>query len=228
MSLVPERRNDRIVSVDDTPARLKELGLTVEIIHKSISVGNSKRQAVSQRAYPATYRGVAMWAESLAELRRLLLRLRTGWDIGETDNFATIYSEELGIAIAVAAGDGAVGRHTSYDPRLARKKGKKTTERVERNAGQLYVQGELFDLPGGENEELAPDEACHTWFLLTHPTKNEIRLELSCPWSMDADGIVNGFRERILLPPVAASGAVAVIDPDDGDDDSGLENLVTR
>lgn len=225
MSLSEAPRPSRIVSVDEAPARLRLLGLTVEMLQRSIEVGDSKRRLVSQPVYPSTYPGVAMWAETLAAFRRQCLKLQDDWGIGATDNYATVYSTKRSIAIAVVAGDAAVGKETLRDPRLTRKKGKKTTQRVQRNAQQIYIQGELF--PASE-PDLPPDEACRTWFLIIHPTKKEVRVELSCPLSMSEDGIVSGWQERILLPSVPISGAVAPIAPDDDDDDNGDDNLVGR
>jgi len=191
------------------------------MLQRSIEVGDNKRRLVSLPVYPATYPGVTMWAETLAELRRQLLKIRDGWDIGTTSNYATVYSTQRTLAIAVVAGDSAVGRDNNRDPRLTRKKGSKTTERIERNARQFYIQGELFSI-AEVVQELPLDEACKTWFLMIHPTPSEVRLELSCPLSIDEeDGIVSGWQERIILPPIAISGAIAPISPDDDDDDDG-------
>jgi hypothetical protein len=197
------------------------------MLQRSIEVGDSKRRLVSQPIYPATYRGVVMWAETLAELRRQLLKIRDGWEIGATENYATVYCTERDIAIAVVAGDGAVGR-SLHEPRLTRKKGTKTTQRVRLNARLLYVQEELFSR---EELHLPPDEACRTWFLLVHPTTKEIRIELSCPLSIDDEGFVSGWLERILLSPVLISGAIAPVSPDDDDyddDDDGDDDLIGR
>ena len=218
-------RPSRVTDADRAPVRLRNLGLTTEMLQRSIEVGDSKRRLVSQPIYPATYRGVVMWAETLAELRRQLLKIRDGWEIGATENYATVYSVERNIAIAVVAGDAAVGRRVR-EPRLTRKKGKKTTQRVERNARLLYVQEELFSKA---ELQLPPDETCTTWFLLVHPTMKEVRIELSCPLSIDSDGYVSGWQERILLPPAEISGAVAPVSPDDDDDDDdGDDELVGR
>ena len=196
------------------------------MLQRAIEVGDTKRQQLSQRVYPSTYRGVAMWGETLAELRRQCLRRRDDWDIGSSSHFATVYCPKRNIAIAVAGGDAAVGADSQRAPRLTRKRGDKTTQRVQHNAHELYVQGVLFDAPE-ITKKLPPDEACQTWYLLVHPTSKEVRLELSCPTSIDGDGIVSGWHERILLPPVPISGAIAPISPDD-DDDSGDAPLVGR
>jgi hypothetical protein len=109
---------------------------------------------------------------------------------------------------------------------LKREKGVTTVERVTRNREAsvgTYVQDALIPLPP---TDLPPDEACETWFLIVHPTRKEIRLELSRPILMDG-GIVNGYDARILLPPMPISGAIAPLTPDNGEDDSdGGDDLV--
>lgn len=232
MSAAPKPHPSSVVSLEDAPARLAELGLTVQMLQRSIEVGDSKKQMVAHPVFPKTYPGVVMWAETLAELRRQLLKRRVGWAIGETQNYATVYAEDSGIAVAVVAGDGGVGRENLH-PRPTRKKGKKTRQRIHRNARQLYIQDELaLEFPAGtpEKKELPPDEACQTWFLLINATKKEVRIELSCPLEITEDGIVYGWLERIMLPPVAIAGAVAPMEPDDDDDgyDGGDEPLVGR
>ena len=204
---------------------MKDFGLTVEMLHRSIEAGDNKRNQVSQEYYPLTYRGVVMWAETLAELRRQLLKISDGYEIGRTANYETIYCVKRNVALAVVAGDSMVGTKGSRDPRLTRKRGIKTTERVTRNARYIYQQGELFPLP--KNKEIPEDETCLTWFLMVRPTSKEVRLELSWPLSIDDDGLVGGWQKRILLPPVAISGATAPVNPDDYLDD-GNDNIVSR
>ena len=228
VSPVPERspQPQRIfIEAEDVERRLAAFGLTPEMLSRSIEAGDLKRRPVMQPVYPAGYAGVTMWAETLAELRRQLLKRRDGYEIGRTGNYETVYSAERRIAFAVNAGDMNTGINGKHEPRLTRPKGAKTTERVARNTRNTQLT--LIEIP---DPELPPDEACETWFLLVRPTKNEIRLELSCPRKIGPDGIVDGWHERIILPPVAISGAIEPVEPDDGGDegnDDG-EALVQR
>ncbi len=226
-SPVPERspQPQRIfVDPEDVRRRLEEFGLTAEMLTRSIESGDLARQPVMQPVFPATYAGVTMWAQTLAALRRELLKRRNGYEIGRTGNYETVYSAERRIAFAVNAGDSYTGINGRRDPRLTRPKGAKTTERIARNVRDTQLT--LIEIP---DPELPPDEACETWFLLVRPTKNEIRLELSCPRKIGPDGIVDGWHERVILPPVPLSGAVAPFEPDDGGDDGDDgEALVQR
>ncbi len=226
MSQPVEPLRARITAPDDAAEHLKEFGLNVEMLHRSIEVGDNKRGQVSQEVYPLTYRGFVMWAETLAELRRQLLKLSDGYDIGRTSNYETIFCKKRNVALAVVAGDSMVGIKGTRDPRLTRKKGIKTTERVNRNARFIFQQGELFPLP--RTVKIPDDEACLTWFLMVRPTTKEVRLELSWPLLIDQDGFVGGWQKRILVPPVPISGAVAPVNPGDDYVDDGNDNIVSR
>lgn len=231
LSPAPSLPYRRIVLPDDADERLSDFGMTVEIIHRSIGSGDSARRRVMQPVYPSTYPGVTMWAATLASWRKEMLKRQDDYEIGKTRGYETIYCVKRKAAFAVVSGDSYTGIEGPRDPRPTRQKGITTTERVGRNkeasavAGTPGVQGVLIELPP---KKLPPDEACETWFLLVHPAENEVRIEISRPVLMQG-GLVIGYSERILLPPVPISGAVAPIAPGDGEDDNnGGEQLVRR
>ena len=222
--LDPTLQASRVTGPDDADDHLREFGLTVEMLHRSIEVGDSRRGQVSHDVYPLTFRGVVMWAETLGELRRQLLKISDGYEIGRTSGYETVYCKKRNFAIAVVAGDSMVGQNGARPPRLTRKKGIKTTERVRRNAAYVFSQGELFSIPTAKKSP--DDESCLTWFLLVRPTATEVRLELSWPLFL-TEGVVGGWQRRILVPPVPISGATEPINADDYIDD-GNDELVTR
>ncbi|MGV9563883.1 hypothetical protein [Streptomyces sp. NPDC003480] len=217
-------RPSKIVQPEHADARLAQMGLSVAKIRGSVTTGDDARSRVSIRYYPRNFPGITMWAETLAALRRELLKARQGWRIGQTGNYETIYSEDRHLAFAVVAGDRFTGIDGDRPPRLTRKRGPKTKERVDRNAKYQQLAFEI-DLPVLASE-LPPDEACSTWFLVVHADDDHIRMEVSLP--VDAkDGIVGAWVERILIDPIPTSGAVAPIEPGEDDDDDG-EPMVTR
>jgi hypothetical protein len=231
LAAAPSPQYRRIVPPEEADQRLADFGMTVAIIRQSIEDGDSARRQVMQPVYPSTFPGVTMWADTLASWRKQMLKRQDGYEIGKTRGYETIYSMKRGVAFAVVAGDCYTGIDGARDPRPTREKGVTTTERVGRNReasavdGTPGVQGVLIELP---KKELPPDEACETWFLLIHPTEDEVRIELSRPVLMQG-GLVVGYSERILLSPVPISGAVAPIAPGDGEDGgSGGEQLVRR
>ncbi len=219
-------RKSKIILPHDADARLSEMGLSVEKIQTSVTRGDDARGRVSARFYPRNFPGVTMWAETLASLRRELLKTRQGWRIGQTGNYETVYSAKRGLAFAVVAGDKYTGTDGERDPRLTRKRGPKTKERVERNAAYVQLALEL-DLPVLA-EEIPADEACSTWFLVIFADEDEIRIEVSLPVEVRKDGLVGEWVERIIIGSVPSSGAVAPIEPDEDDDDDTGEPLVTR
>jgi hypothetical protein len=200
------------------------MGISVAGLSASIITGDTARRRVSGRHYPRNYPGIAMWAETLAELRRQLIKIRIGWKIGYTGNYETVYSEDFGIAIAVVGGDKYTGRLGSRHPKLTRRRGPMTTRRVNRN--RILGQMELgLDIPTIEG--IAPDEACRTWFLVIHPGEESVWVELSLPQFIGDDGLVEEWVERILVPAIPVSGAVAPISDIDDEDEDG-NDLVTR
>jgi hypothetical protein len=224
-SPIPWSPQRRIIPAEAAAERLKDFGMTPEIISHSIEVGDTARRRVTQAMYPKTFAGVTMWAETLTEWRRQMLKRRNGYEIGRTRGYETLYSVERGVAFTVVAGDSFTGIQGARDPRLTRPKGPVTSQRVgfNRRKSPLYGQLELISVP---NPRLAPDEACVTWFLIVRPTASEIRLEVSRPVFI-SEQVVSGYDERILCSPVPISGAVAPIDPDDLGDDDG-DDLVGR
>jgi hypothetical protein len=221
---VPARRS-KIVSPEQADARLGEMGLSVKIVHESITAGDDARRRVTNKYYPRNFPGMTMWAETIAMLRRQLLKLRQGWRIGKTGNYETVYSTGQRIAFAVVAGNGYTGIDGKRDPKLTRKRGPKTQERVQRNAEFVQLELAIPGLPEPK-KELPADEDCSTWFLLVYADDDEVRMEVSLPLDLGADGLGGDWVERILLPPLPISGAVAPIEPDEDDDDEGP--MVTR
>jgi hypothetical protein len=216
----------RVVPPEGAAERLAELGLTTEAIHASIRAGDTERSRASGAYYPRNYPGIAMWAGTLAQLRREQVKLQVNWQIGQTGNYETVYSAERKIAFAVVAGDAYTGVDGKRQPKLTRKRGPKTKQRVDRNRRRLGQLALDLQLSLGERG-LPPDEDCQTWFVLVCAADDEVRVEVSLPRAVGDDGLVGEWVERILLLPVPLTGAVAPIDDEDyGNDDDG--DLVTR
>jgi hypothetical protein len=210
-------------------ARLAELGLTADVLGLSVEAGDSKRRQKVSPQFPRNYASIVAWAETLAELRQLLIRLQVGWQINNFANYETVYLPEKRVSIAVAGGSRATGREDLGQLRLARKRGPMTTDRVKKNAadGQLaFDLGKKFDPPTKARKHEPADAGCLTWFLVIYADTDEVRLELALPFRVGSDGFVSGWIERVLLPPLPISGAVLPVDPTQDDDDDNP--LVTR
>lgn len=227
MSELPQHVERRVVDGDAAITRLKGLHLTYEIIEASIQEGDAHRRRTSFKFYPAIYPGITMWAETTASLRAQLIARRDDWQAGRTGNYETVYHPHLRIAFAVVGGDSQTGVLDGLDPKLARKRGPKTTERIERNA-VINAQYELaLEFPP-TSPDVPDDEQCQTWFILTYPDVDEMRVEVSLPVSIGVDGRVDRWRERIILSPIAISGGVRIENVGGEDDDDDDTQIVRR
>ena len=221
-----------IVEANEAPGRLGELGLglTVEILTSSVETGDSQRKQKTQAFYPLSYPSVVAWAETLAALRRSLIRLQIDWSINNFSSYETVFRHENRVSIAVAGGDKRTGRTDGRHPRLARKRGPMTTDRVRKNRAinQLALDlGPQFE-PTTDDGSGAADFGCQTWFLVVYPDKDEVRVELSLASGIDKEGVVSKWIERIILPPVPVSGAVLPIDPHQDSPDDDERPFITR
>ncbi|WP_213003599.1 hypothetical protein [Winogradskya consettensis] len=178
--------------------------------------------------YPANYPGIVMWAESLAALRSILIRLPgADWAIGRSGNYETVYSVQRGIGIALHSGDRWAGVEAGHEPRLKRRRGRMAIERGAQNV--IYEQLELAFFPAESGvPDRAEDESVKTYFLLSNPRSDDIALELSLPTAFGPDGQVEEWRERILIAPVPISNAVQLSPPDEDDDDDDTGRIVDR
>jgi hypothetical protein len=217
----PMQPQRRVIPPGDAEERLNAFAMTVEMIHRIISVGDSARRRVMLPVYPATYPGTVMWAETLAEWRRQLRKRSREYDIGRSRGYETVFSAERQVAFTVVAGDSLTGVDGARAPRLTRPKGVVTKERVDRNREAATGLVQLALIPEEGEKKPPADELCDTWFLIVYAAKGEVRIELSLPVELDGDSIVSEYYERILLPPVPISGAITPMTPEDEEDDDG-------
>lgn len=210
---VPAFEECRIYEGEESIGRLRAMGLRMSYFERAIKIGIDRAGRVLP-VHPVTYKGQVMWAETLGELRTVLIEANIDFKIGRTHNYETVYHVEKGYGIAVVGGDAFTGVRSFRHPKTARKRGPITAERISRNiSGQL-----AFDLPGFEISE--EDERLQTWFLLLNAREDEIHIELSLPLSLGPDGKIGRWRERILMTAVPLRGVeIALIDdgPDGGD-----------
>ncbi|GIF08090.1 hypothetical protein [Actinoplanes siamensis] len=190
--------------------RLAGMGVRVNHFDAAVRRGHDLSSRVSD-VHPRTHKGQVMWAETVAELRTQLLDINQGWDIGQTDNYETVYNPERGIAIAVVGGDANCGERAFGQPKAARRRGPVTEKRIRRNVlGQ-----QMFDLPEFKDPP-RDDEQCDTWFLLLNARNNRMYLELSLATSLGSDSRFGLWKERIILPYISLEGVV--VDPTEPDE----------
>jgi len=175
----------------DVNRRLAELGLEGDDLLQPAERGFSA-WANCTANHPKAIPGLWAWGETVCALGERLIPL--GWERKDESNWPIVINKSGTIALSVATGNEDTGRRDS-DPLTASAKGPRTVNAIVANQRQL-VFPEM--LPPVESLN-APGRA--TWLLLVYRDVDarEMRCELSRPISMDDDGRVDGWAERIIL-----------------------------
>ncbi len=201
------------INPGEVPSRLHQLGLEENDLREALEF--ALRHSVECTSHdPPSVPGFLMWAKTSRALRdRLVPR---GWKPSNARNYATVVSPSGTHAIAVAGGDVHTGIPLKT-PSTRREKGPATRDAIEQN--QLTFSDRDPTFPRAP----APSPS-QTW-LLVHcedRSKDEVRLELSLPSAMTAEGVVTAWRERIILRPLRFGESTPSI-PDDPADDPDVE-----
>jgi hypothetical protein len=173
--------------------RLADLGLEEPDLLQPAERGFSAWASCTAN-HPPAIPGLWAWGETVCALGERLIPL--GWERRNESNWPLVINKSGTIALSVATGNEDTGRKDS-DPLTASAKGPRTVNAIVANQRQL-VFPEM--LPPVESLN-APGRA--TWLLLVYRDLDarEMRCELSRPISMDAEGRVDGWAERIILKP---------------------------
>lgn len=176
----------------DVNRRLAELGLSESDLLEPAERGFSAWASCTAN-HPPAIPGLLAWGETVCALRERLIPL--GWERKDESNWPIVINKSGTIALSVATGNEDTGRKDN-DPLTASAKGPRTVDAVVANQRQLVMFPEM--LPPKESLK---DRGRATWLLLLHRDMDarEMRCELSRPISMDDDGRVDGWAERIIL-----------------------------
>jgi hypothetical protein len=173
--------------------------------------------------YPRNFPGIAGWAAAVCGLGDELAP--TGWRRVEDCGQPLIVKGD--IALTAASGDENTGRTAESQPLDTKaSKGPVTVEAINRNT---Y----LFPLMQQDADEKVAQRvarAQNTWVLLMHRDEiaGEVRCELSRPITMDQDRHIDGWSERIILPPIDFEGLEVGKMEDDGGSDGGEISIEIR
>ena len=167
--------------------RLSQMGLSENALTESVWQGYLARSRTTIN-HPRIARGIIMWAETVAVLREQLISY--GWVKEDKGNYELSVNQKAGLAIVVTTGDEATGM-AGATPSNRCPKGVNTAEAIETN-NQLDLFFELLPV-------IEDVQGFTTWVLLMHLATDEVRCELSLPFSI-SNGKINGWRERIILP----------------------------
>lgn len=187
-----------VILPTDAPAALEELGLTVEILKRAVSAGETGAANVN-RFYPVGAAGSVRWMDTVGQLREEL-EFDHSWKSANPKNSPRIVNPDRTMAIMVVSGDEDTGNAAAVHPGTARRRGSATDDAV--NSNQLS----LFDVPA----DMVPVAAdIPTWVLLYFRSEDpsEIRLELSFPVAI-FDGEITLWQKRIILESIPIDVAV--------------------
>jgi hypothetical protein len=186
----------------DARRRLAELGLQSEWLLEAARRGMAAAAGCTPN-HPAVLSGILGWGETICALRDQLLPQR--WRRLDEGNLPLTVNEAETVALTVATGDEETGR-AEGNPCTKSKKGPRVASAVANNQLQLFPVAVHLrpDAPTGRA----------TWLLLIHRDRaaRELRTELSRPVSMDEDGRVDAWSERIILGAVPFDDQV-IVDP---------------
>jgi len=192
--------------VDDCLARL---GLTRETFVTAAKEGLAAFAACTAN-HPVTFPGTAQWADTNRSLRDGLVTSR--WTRKNETNQPLVINQAKTMAITAVSGDASTGREDEF-PSTRSSKGPRVADAIRANQGRF----EFMDDPAPVVASMKV-AGRSTWLFLFYRDmqRNELRYELSKPTSMNEDGHVSGWSERIIFPPTTFDENVPRIGEDDG------------
>jgi hypothetical protein len=179
----------------DVDSRLLELGLTVNVLHEAIRIGEVHRRGCTLND-PLSVPGIVAWARTVRGLRELLLP--DGWTRFDDHKIPLVRNPTKEIAIAVATGNAGTG-NIDVVSKTKYPKGPATIAAVKQNVDQLAFEF-YHDMTDTISQKQTSD--CLTWVLLFSRCRDEIRCELSLPSKIGEDGRLENWDERIILPSI--------------------------
>jgi hypothetical protein len=168
--------------------RLGKLGLSLDDVEFALRGADAEARTYTELDPPNTA-GIGRWGRTNRLLRERLIP--QGWTYDNPRNLPRTISPTGDVAIVATAGDSFTG-DPRRQPTTKYAKGVATADAVGRNE-QLSLFGH-DDEPSGD--------ALATWLLLYDSDETGIRAEVSLAASIDEDGFVDAWTERIILPPV--------------------------
>lgn len=199
--------------------RLQQLGVLPGRLYAALDAGDvAARQADSFS--PVNAAGTYRWMESVRMLRQGLAS--DGWKPNDDRNSPRVIDPSGKIALVPVSGTADTGLAEGA-PKTANPRGKASSRAVQIN-GQLEfsVTALLADMAGEKAGSI------ETWFLLYYRAQGEeLRAELSLPVRITEKGVVDAWRERILLPN-RTFGAEVPLPRDAGGSDDVEFNIAAR
>jgi hypothetical protein len=185
----------------DVRSRLAELNLEEEALKDAVRRGQLAFLSCTPN-HPPQFPGMSAWAETVCALREILTP--ASWQRSNDNNYSLCLAPAGQMAIAVATGDEGTGR-ADTTPSTNARKGPRTFDAVAVN----QLRFSFMDDPAPQRGAPAvANGGRETWVLLIHRAHDEVRCELSLPISMDEEGHIDAWRERILLGSIPLDGDI--------------------
>ena len=203
---------------DDVTQRLKDLGLSKEILREAV-YAYAMGLAAATANDPPNAGGFMAYVYSTRALREMLIP--RGWRRDNSGGYCRVVNDAAGVAITVSTGDEHTGGAEGEAPRTKRSKGPRTVAAVADNVLQLSLFDQSdHDTADGAGDDSSGADGCVTWVLLMHATPSGIQSELSLPVELDDSHRIGEWRERIILPvtPLDGPSLAPIILPEPGPD----------
>lgn len=165
--------------------------LPVEVLRGAMTAGQQALAACTLDRPPMA-RGVHVWGTIIEALRQL--GRRHGWERSE-GKLATAIAPDGLVQVTVATGDDATGVERAV-PRTKYPRGAASIEAIEDN--QLTLFPSLVPI----NRRPTAKPGVLTWLLLHRRLKDTVRWEISLPKTVDSDGMILSWEDRIIFDPL--------------------------
>ena len=175
----------------DVNRRLAELGLEEAILQRAVQRGWLAFASCTLN-HPRSIPGIWAWAETICSLGEQLVP--TGWKRVDESMLPLVVNATGTIALSAASGNENTG-NLDEGPLTSSSKGPRTMSAIFANRRQIVIPEVI------SAAEISSAEDRSTWWLLAYRdiSARQIRAELSRPISMDAEGRIDGWAERIIL-----------------------------
>ncbi len=183
----------RVLAEGDAVDRLAELGLTVELIERTVRRADAEA-SICTPLDPPIMEGLTRWGRANRFLREELVPV--GWWFDNPRNLPRTIHPSGEFAIVAVTGDELTGLADQL-PATKYVKGDATVQAIEINE-QLTLDFGDFG-PGRDDSPTDGVGDMLTWFLLFHVDDEGFRVELSLPYAI-VDGRITSWAERIILP----------------------------
>lgn len=186
----------------ETINKLKEMGLTYEILANATSNGYKMKRKKSKYA-PPICKSISFWENTIVMLREQLIE-NFGWTICDDFNLNRTISPKKDFAIVISSGNANVGKNVN--PSTLNKKGQLSAAVVDVNN---VVQLSFFPIKSTKTKKYNVERIPH-WFLLYYNDGNKIWMELSLPKKIGNDGRISSWFQRIILEPIEITSNIDI------------------